>query len=42
MFISIKLVRIFSSVGLFRGGQNRKIDHYAEIFYGRGKDIASL
>ena len=25
--------------GLFRGGRNRKIDHYAKIRYGRGKDI---
>ena len=25
--------------GLFRGGRTRKIDHYAKIRYGRGKDI---
>ena len=25
--------------GLFRGVRNRKIDHYAKIRYGRGKDI---
>ena len=25
--------------GPFRGGQNRKIDHYANIRYRRGKDI---
>ena len=25
--------------GLFRGGQTRKIGHYAKIRYGRGKDI---
>ena len=25
--------------GLFRGGRNRKIDYYAEMRYGRGKDI---
>ena len=25
--------------GPFRGGRNRKIDHYAKIRYGRGKDM---
>ena len=25
--------------GLFRGGRTRKIDHYAKIRYGRGKDM---
>ena len=25
--------------GLFRGGRNRKIGHYAKIRYGRGKDM---
>ena len=25
--------------GIFRGVRNRKIDHYAKIRYGRGKDI---
>ena len=25
--------------GLFRGVRNRKIDHYAKIRYGRGKDM---
>ena len=27
--------------GPFRGGRNRKIDHYAKIRYGRGKDIGT-
>ena len=27
--------------GPFRGGRNRKIDHFAKIRYGRGKDIDS-
>ena len=25
--------------GLFRGGRNRKIAHYAKLRYGRGKDM---
>ena len=28
--------------GLFRGGKNRKIKHYAKIRYGRGKDIVTI
>ena len=40
VFPSIKLVRVFySGAYLGGGGRTRKIDHHAEIRYGRGKDI---
>ena len=39
VYLNIKLVRIFSSGAHLGEVEIEKIDHYAKIRYGRGKDM---